>query len=242
MLRAPLNLLPGSAYYVGVSSRTKGISATPTFQGSMVKVDIKTGRIKWRTKMLPDNGGKGNLYSGAALGGSSPAVDVKRNLVFIATGNLYSVPPDVPACQLREANKTVPDVPDPCIRAGDHSESILALDLDTGKIVWVHHLGGVDVWNVACLSAHRNPNCPPAAEPDYDFGEAPMLITVHGSKSRESRTGNDKEWQDIVVARQKSGFVWALDRNDGHIVWDAVRARGVHCIICLRTMCVHDPS
>lgn len=190
----------------------------------MVKVDIKTGRIKWRTKMLPDNGGKGNLYSGAALWGSSPAVDVKRNLVFIATGNLYSVPPDVQACQLREANKTVPDIPDPCIRAGDYSESILALDLDTGKIVWAHHLGGVDVWNIACLSGLSQPNCPPASGPDYDFGEAPMLITVRGNKSRESRTGDDKEWQDIVVAGQKSGFVWALDRDDGHIVWDAVRA------------------
>lgn len=174
--------------------------------------------------MLPDNGGKANLYSGAALWGSSPAVDVKRNLVFIATGNLYSVPPDVQACQIREANKTVPDVPDPCIRAGDNSESILALDLDTGKIVWAHHLGGVDVWNAACVSGPSQPNCPPAAGPDYDFGEAPMLLTVHGNKSRESRTGDDEEWQDIVVAGQKSGFVWALDRDDGHIVWDAVRA------------------
>ena len=191
----------------------------------MVKVDIETGRIEWRTKMLPDNGGKGHLYSGAALWGSSPAVDVKRNLVFIATGNLYSVPPDVQACQIREANKTVPDVPDPCIRAGDYSESILALDLDTGKIVWAHHLGGVDVWNIACAFGPSQPNCPPAAGPDYDFGEAPMLLTVRSNKSRGSRTSDDEEsWRDIVVAGQKSGFVWALDRDDGQIVWDAVRA------------------
>lgn len=191
-----------------------------------MRVDIKTGSIIWRTKMIPDNGGKGHLYSGAALWGSSPPIDVKRNLVFIATGNLYSVPPDVQACQLREANKTVPDNPNPCIRAGDHSESILALDLDTGKIVWAHHLGGVDVWNIACVYGTSQPNCPPASGPDYDFGEAPMLLTVHKNKSKEFTTGDDddddEEWQDIVVAGQKSGFVWALDRDDGHIVWDAV--------------------
>jgi outer membrane protein assembly factor BamB len=53
-----------------------------------------------------------------------------------------------------------------------------------------------------------------------------MLLTVHSNKSRKSRTGEDEEWQDIVVAGQKSGFVWALDRDDGHILWDAVAGPG----------------
>jgi outer membrane protein assembly factor BamB len=114
---------------------------------------------------------------------------------------------------------------DPCIvQGGDYSESILALDLDTGKIVWGNHLGGVDVWNVACLSGLTQPNCPPAAGPDYDFGEAPMLLTVPkiANKSKGESRGDEVEWRDIVVAGQKSGFVWALDCDDGHVVWDAV--------------------
>lgn len=110
------------------------------------------------------------------------------------------------------------------VQAGDYSESILALDLDTGKIVWANHLGGVDVWNVACLGGLTQPNCPAAAGPDYDFGEAPMMLTVPkiANKSKRGSWGEEAEWQDIVVAGQKSGFVWALDRDDGHIVWDAV--------------------
>ena len=34
-------------------------------------------------------------YTGNAVWGSSPAIDTKRNQVYIATGNNYSVPDDV---------------------------------------------------------------------------------------------------------------------------------------------------
>ena len=112
-----LVVFPCSAFYVGVSSLNEnGSVINPTFQGSMLRLDIATGKIQWQTKVLPDNGGKPNLFSGAGIWGSSPPIDIKRNLVYLATGNLYSVPPDVLACQLREANKTVPDNPDPCIQ------------------------------------------------------------------------------------------------------------------------------
>lgn len=152
-----------------------------TFQGSFVKIDIETGKIVWRTKMLPNNGGKQGLYAGAALWGSSPSIDAKRNLVFIATGNNYQVPPSVQECQEKQDNKTVPDNPDPCILPGDHSESILALDLDTGDIKWSHHLGGYDTYVTVCPtnpSVAKSPNCPKIPGPDYDFGEAPMMLTI----------------------------------------------------------------
>ena len=109
-------VFPCSAFYVGVSSLSENLTISSTFQGSMLRLDIATGKIKWKTKVLPDNGGKPNLFAGAGIWGSSPPIDVKRNLVYSATGNLYSVPPDVLACQLREANKTVPDTPDPCVQ------------------------------------------------------------------------------------------------------------------------------
>ncbi len=146
-----------------------------------MKIDIETGKIVWRTKMLPNNGGKQGLYAGAALWGSSPSIDAKRNLVFIATGNNYQVPPSVQECQEKQDNKTVPDNPDPCILPGDHSESILALDLDTGDIKWSHHLGGYDTYVTVCPtnpSVAKSPNCPKIPGPDYDFGEAPMMLTI----------------------------------------------------------------
>lgn len=55
-------------------------------------------------------------------------------------------------------------------------------------------------------------NCPAGPNVDADFGEAPMML-----RTRVNRTK-----RDIVVAVQKSGFAWALDRNNGSIVWSTV--------------------
>jgi polyvinyl alcohol dehydrogenase (cytochrome) len=83
--------------YVGVSSREEGIaSAIPnykccTFRGSFAKLDLKTGKIVWKTFTIPDNHGRPDLYSGNAVWGSAPAIDPKKKLVYIATGNNYQV-------------------------------------------------------------------------------------------------------------------------------------------------------
>ncbi|KAA8530336.1 hypothetical protein F0562_005045 [Nyssa sinensis] len=197
-------------FYVGTSSLEEGFSIKQccTFRGSLAKLDVQTGHIIWQTFMLPDNHGKIGAYAGAAIWGSSPSIDVNRNLVYIATGNLYSAPLRVQQCQEKENNQTVPTHPDKCIEPDNHSESILALDLDSGKIAWYKQLGGYDVWFFACNNL-STPNCPPGPNPDADFGEAPMMLSilVNGTK------------RDIVVAVQKSGFAWALDRDSGNLVW-----------------------
>ena len=180
-------------------------------------MDIQTGKITWQTKMIPNNNGKTGAYAGAAIWGSSPSIDKQRRHVYVATGNLYSVPPDIQACQEKQDNLTKPANPDPCILADDHSESILALDLDSGRIVWSNHLGGYDTWVLACapqLNPSGPDNCPKIPGQDYDFGEAPMMLTVP-SKAKS-------EWIDIVVAGQKSGFVWALNRDNGSLFWATV--------------------
>ena len=169
----------------------------------------------WRTGMLPHNGGVAGLYAGAAIWGSSPAIDQERSLVYIATGNTYSTPQNVVSCELAQRNKTTPDVPDPCIAPTDHSESVLALDLNTGRIVWSTHLGSYDTWVFACVQA-GNPNCPKIPGPDFDFGQAPMLL-------RGLRFTNPTTSGDIVVVAQKSGFVYGLRPDDGAKVWSKVR-------------------
>lgn len=133
------------------------------------------------------------------------------NLFYIATSNLYSAPSRIIECQERENNQTIPSQPDACIEPDNHSESIVALDLYTGKIKWYKQLGGYDLWFGAC-HRHLDPRCPPGPSPDADFGEAPMMLTtkINGTK------------KDIVVAVQKSGFAWALDRDTGSIVWSTV--------------------
>ncbi|KAL6139713.1 hypothetical protein ACLB2K_058015 [Fragaria x ananassa] len=195
--------------YIGTSSLEETVSVEKccTFRGSLAKLDVKTGFILWQTFMLLDNHGNLGQYSGAAIWGSSPSIDVLRIHVYIATGNTYSIPENVSQCQENQNNSTVPAHSDACIEPQNHGNSILALDLDSGDIKWYRQLGGYDVWFVQCqLNAST---CPPGPNVDADFGEAPMMLSAQVNGS----------WLDIVVAVQKSGFAWALNRNNGRLVW-----------------------
>ncbi|XAR71234.1 Polyvinyl alcohol dehydrogenase (cytochrome) [Bertholletia excelsa] len=208
------------AFYEGVPSLEEGvpIETCCTFRGSLVKLDIKTGTILWQTFMLPDNHSAIGEYAGSAIWASSPSITVRRNLVFIATGNLYSAPQEILDCQEKQNNQTVPTHADACLEPDNHSNSILALDLDSGKIKWHRQLGGYDIWFVACsiFNEPNPPNCPPRANPDADFGEVAMMLSVPVNGSH----------RDIVAAVRKSGFAWALDRDNGNLIWSTVAGSG----------------
>ncbi|GMY26053.1 Polyvinylalcohol dehydrogenase [Fagus crenata] len=190
------------AFYVGVSSLEEALPANQccTFRGSLAKLDVLTGKVLWRTYMLPDNGGKLGGYSGAAIWGSSPSIDINRR---------HTAPAEVIECQERQNNQTTkPSQPDQCIGPDINFNSILALDMKSGKIMWSRQLGGYDIFYFACLTPN-NPDCPPGPNLDADFGEAPMLLSIVANGTR----------RDVVVAVQKSGFAWALNRDNGDIVW-----------------------
>ncbi|KAH9773786.1 hypothetical protein KPL71_013426 [Citrus sinensis] len=199
------------AFYVGLSSLEEALPADQccTFRGSLAKLDVRTGRIICQTYMLPDNGGKREGYSGAAVWGSSPAIDVIRRRVYIGTGNLYTAPAEVLQCQEKQNNQTTkPTHPDQCISSDIYANSIVALDIDSGRIAWAKPLGGYDIFYFTCL-VPNNPDCPPGPNLDADFGEAPMLLTI----------STNGRFRDVVVAVQKSGFAWGLDRDSGDINW-----------------------
>ena len=186
--------------YVGISSIEEGLAlnaAYPccSFRGSIVALDVKTGRMLWKTFDMPENGGRTDGYSGGAVW-QPPAIDPKRGSLFIGTGNNYTAPPDVEACQ--NANPTAN-----CAAADDFFDTALALDLKTGRIKWARKLQGFDTWTVACLlPPGTNPNCPVPSSRDFDLGGAgPNLL------------GN------IVGFGQKSGIYWALNPDNGNIVW-----------------------
>nr|XP_043630775.1 polyvinylalcohol dehydrogenase-like [Erigeron canadensis] len=207
-----------SAFYVGTSSSEEAVATIQTcctFRGSFFKLNAKNGNIMWQTYMLPDNNGSTNKYSGAGLWGSSPSIDIQRNEVYIGTGNLYSAPLNVTQCQEAQNNQTTPTEEDKCIEPENHSNSILALDLDSGNIIWYKQLGGYDVWFFACNNLSTS-GCPPGPNPDADFAQAPMMLTINVRGSK----------RDIVVAVQKSGIAWALDRDNGSIIWSTEAGPG----------------
>ncbi|HEX9116034.1 MAG TPA: PQQ-binding-like beta-propeller repeat protein, partial [Anaerolineae bacterium] len=189
--------------FVGMSSLEEGFAANPaypccTFRGSLSAVSEKTGQVLWKTFTVPANGGQTGGYSGGAVWGSTPVVDPSRKLVYITTGNNYTVPTGVTGANVDPA---------------DYIDAILALDINTGEVVWAApHLGlpNGDAWTVGCFTSQPGfGNCPDPAGPDYDFGQGVMEVSgVIGGVN-----------QTVVIAGQKSGKLWALNADTGKTVW-----------------------
>jgi polyvinyl alcohol dehydrogenase (cytochrome) len=194
--------------YVGVASQEEALAAFATgyqlsFRGSMLALDLGTGAIVWKTYMAPTG------YTGNAIWGSSPAIDTKRNQVLIATGNNYSVPPEVLEC-VRDADGD-PAAQTACLPADDYFDSIMALDMSTGAVKWATRAIPYDAWTVDCIPFVGDGDlCPDPAGPDYDFGQAPSLFTI--------KAGGGKS-VDVVGAGQKSGQYWTLDAATGAVRW-----------------------
>jgi polyvinyl alcohol dehydrogenase (cytochrome) len=198
-------VVSGNVVYVGISSNeeaqaTSDAYACCTFRGSMVALNAFTGALLWKTYVVPENGGKTDGYSGNAIW-QPPVVDAARGLIYIGTGNNYTVPKTVLDCEKTGRQD--------CTSAEDHFDTALALDLKTGTIKWAHRLQGFDTWTVACTSAPPGVNCPLPSSPDYDLGgSGPNLV------------GN------IVGFGQKSGIYWALNPDTGDIVWSTIVGPG----------------
>jgi len=204
--------------YVGVASAEEAAAAvrgTPccVSRGSVVALDVQTGKIKWKTYMVPDNGGVVGGYSGGGVWDSTPVVDSQRNSLYVGTGNNYSVPIAVEQCFAKNNHK--PNCTDPA----DYFDAVVALDLTTGQIKWANRALYYDAWNVNCIEDIVPPpnfsigpgpgaNCPTPTGPDYDFGGAgPNLISLNG--------------RDVLGIGEKSGIYWALSPNDGSVAWKA---------------------
>ena len=196
----------GDVVYVGISSNEE-ILAIPNayaccvFRGSVVAVDANTGKVLWKTYTAPDNGGQPGGYSGNPVW-QPPAIDPARGLLYVGTGNNYSVPASVTSCVAANphADCTAPD---------DYFNTALALDLQDGHIRWAKKVGTYDAWTVACFFSPPGTNCPAPPGPDYDLsGSGPNLL------------GN------LVVFGQKSGFLWGFDPNDGTLRWSTAVGPG----------------
>jgi polyvinyl alcohol dehydrogenase (cytochrome) len=172
------------------------------FRGAIVALDATTGRILWKTYTVPSNnhGSDTNLpgyYSGNSVWGSSPAVDPRRGLLYVGVGNTYSVPAGV-CTTPGQTGCTQP-------AAGDYVDSILALNLRNGAIVWADHTLSSDAFTGTC--AQPGVTC----GPDFDFGSAPNLFTTTNPK-----TGGPGQ---LLGIGQKSGVYSAVNPANGKVAW-----------------------
>jgi polyvinyl alcohol dehydrogenase (cytochrome) len=186
----------GGRVYAGVSSGEETLATLPsyvccTFRGSVVSLDADTGQLLWQHFTVPDNHGQPDQYSGNAVWGSSPVIDPRRGLLYIGTGNNYTVPAGV-CVEPDQQNCTQP-------AAADELDSILALDLNSGALRWIDRMENSDVFTIA----NRGEG------PDFDFGSAPNLYTTTINGHR----------RDVLGIGQKSGVYWAVDPSTGHTMW-----------------------
>jgi polyvinyl alcohol dehydrogenase (cytochrome) len=150
--------------YVGISSweEVTGAAATYeccTFRGSVLAVDSASGRILWKSYTVDPPQPSGTTAAGRQRFGpsgagvwSTPTIDPKRNVVYVATGDNYS---------------------DPTTRTSD---AILALDRKTGSILWSRQMTAGDAFTVDCIATVTN--CPDSKGPDFDFAQPPVLVTL----------------------------------------------------------------
>jgi len=121
------------------------------FRGSESAVDLATGEINWKTYTISDQQSAAG-YSGAAVWGSSPAIDVNRQSVYVTTGNNYGTPPLVQQCA-SDAGTDLGALAacETEYGSGNYVDAILSLDLATGAIKWANKMQGYDAWTTACI-------------------------------------------------------------------------------------------
>ena len=150
-----------------------------TFEPGIEVYDLSSGKIKWKfylkkiTKDFFRYGGKRFDYSGGNPWGGISA-DVDRKIVYISTGN---------AGRFYEGTS----------RPGKnkYSNSVIALDISSRKVLWEFQEVEHDIWN-------------------YDIASPPILTSI---------VRNGKEI-DVVVAPTKFGNTLVLDRLTGKSLFD----------------------
>jgi polyvinyl alcohol dehydrogenase (cytochrome) len=194
--------LYGDTLFVPVSSLEVIAAGNPqyvccTFRGSVIAYHAASGTKKWQTYSVhetPTSQGVTSVGT-ASLGPSgapvwnSPAIDEERGQILFGTGENYSSP------------------------ATGTSDSIFAVDMETGKVNWVFQATAGDAWNGACGRTFKGPNCPKEDGPDVDFGAGATIATTNSGR-------------DLVIAGQKSGSVFAIDPNNGKLIWKTKAGRG----------------
>jgi polyvinyl alcohol dehydrogenase (cytochrome) len=122
----------------------------------------------------------------APAGGSvwnTPTVDPSRRAIYFGTGDATTYP------------------------AAETSDAVMALDMDSGKVLWSYQVHENDTFLVGCVGENRTENCPKVQGPDWDIPSSPMLHTLPNG-SRE------------IIVGTKPGDVLALDPDrNGALLW-----------------------
>lgn len=167
--------------------------------------DAKTGKEAWRFYTVPAPGEPGSETWGgadvtkmrASPWGLAGSYDPTRRLIFWGVAN--------PTPYTRLERRGSPDLTNDHAPSDLYSNSTLALNPDTGKLVWYYqHLPGDD-W-------------------DEDYNEDKILLRTRLNPDPKFLKWINPdvprgETRDIVVTIGEGGGIWALDRATGQFLW-----------------------
>ena len=203
--------------YVPIASQEENAGSQPpypccTFRGNVVALDAETGKEIWRSFTVPEarptrKSPTGVQYYGpsGATVWSSPTLDLKRGLLYVATGNGYSDPP---------------------VKTAD---AVVAMDLATGEIRWVQQ-ATLDMFNWGCGGSTPTGNCPENAGDDVDFASSPILVNLGGD--RQVLVAGQKSGMVHGLDPDQNGkFVWQTRIGQGGklggVEWGMAASNGV---------------
>ncbi len=162
-------LLPGS------------VTDKENVKGDIMGFDVRTGKRIWIFHTVPRKGEPGsetwlngsNEYTGNAGAWTSFSVDEELGYVYVpvesATGDSYGG--HRPGANL-------------------YSDSVVCLDIKTGKMIWYHQLVHHDIW-------------------DMDISSAPILVDINANGRRIK----------ALVQVTKQAYAYVFDRTNGQPVW-----------------------
>ena len=162
-----------------------------TVRGSVTALDAGTGKIIWKHYVIPEppkpthkNSIGTQLYGPS--GGSvwnTPAVDPVRGMIYFGSGEGTSQP------------------------AGDTTDSLLAVDIKTGKLAWHYQGYKDDAFIIGCGGSGKTENCPDDVGPDADIGASVVIKKLPSGKR-------------MVIAGMKDGTLFAVDPDKkGALLW-----------------------
>jgi polyvinyl alcohol dehydrogenase (cytochrome) len=192
----------GDTLYVPLSSFEEGVAGLAAYEcckqrGAVAALDIATGKIRWKSYAIETtpapfkkNAAGTQMYgpAGAAIW-SSPTIDPKRGVLYVATGDSYT------------------DVEE------HGSDAVEAMDLKTGKIKWAHQMTELDHFLVGCPPQRPGVNCPTPNGPDFDFGASPILKHLKGGK--DILLAGQKSGQVYGLDPETGKFIWQVRIGKG---------------------------